>query len=365
VSGVDTSQNKITGNWRAIVRDNLDPYKSGRVKIDIIPLGLKNMWAEPACQVGGSDVHGSYIIPRVGDKVFVFFDGNNINHPIYFATSPSQKDIPKAFSGEVDPVIKTRNSSVMVTPKFSEPTTNASVEYPYGQGVKFPGGVLLIVDESSGKSKVAMYHPIGSYEEFAGDGTHVVRVAKDDYEIIIGKKFMYVGGSMTDMIMGNVDTTVMGNVTENIVGSMTDMIMGNVDTTVMGNVTENIVGNQSTTVVGALNILAATYSIASAFGYQKSDKTKSITVMTTPVETTSLVSLSFMAPIITFTADIFTFVAREVLNFVAPIVNITGDLVTIGSGPVKAQAPILTALTAFCPWCGGKVGPGLPTVTAG
>ena len=337
MSGVDTSQNKITGNWRAIVRDNLDPYKSGRVKIDIIPLGLKNMWAEPACQVGGSDVHGSYIIPRVGDKVFVFFDGNNINHPIYFATSPSQKDIPKAFSGEVDPVIKTRNSSVMVTPKFSEPTTNASVEYPYGQGVKFPGGVLIIVDESGGESKVAMYHPIGSYEEFAGDGTHIVRVAEDDYEIIIGKKFMYVGGSMTDMILGNVDTTVMGNVTE------------------------NIAGNQSTIVVGALNILAATYSIASAFGYQKSDKTKSITVMTTPVETSSLVSLSYMAPIITFTADIFTFVAREVLNFVAPIINIKGNLVRIGAG----TAPILTVKTAFCSWCGRPIGPGLPTVLAG
>jgi hypothetical protein len=229
-----STPNKLAGNWRAIVTDNQDPVKSGRVKISIESLGLNNMWAEPAIQIGGSAIHGSYAIPRIGDKIFVFFDGNNINHPIYFATSPCQTDIPAAFNGGSDILINTRNAQALDTGAWKEPTVSATSVYPLNQGIKFPGGVLLVVDESGGQSKVAMYHPSNSYEEFLGSGTHVVRIASNDFEIIMGNKFIYIGGSVSEIVGGSVGTsigrdnvlTVGGDDIENVLGKKTLVVAG-------------------------------------------------------------------------------------------------------------------------------------------
>jgi hypothetical protein len=323
---------KIDGNWRAIVTDNNDPFDSGRVKIDIPSLRLKNLWAEPAISIGGGGGgnHGGYVIPRVGDKLFVFFDGGNNAHPIYFAMSPSQTDIPNAFAGKVDPVVAARNSQALKTSKFNEPTTNATVQYPYGQGTKFPGGVLIVVDESNEQSKVAMYHPANSYTEYAGDGSHVGRIATDDYEIIMGDLFTYVGGSITGLVMDNIDLQVTGNYTEKVLGNVTEQVGGNVTEQIAGNVMENVIGNVNVNVAQLISIIA--------------------NAVTVQVRT----SFNLIAPSIMFEAA--TSISME-----APLINILGGMVLIGQG----IAPVLTVATAFCPWCGGSVGPGVPTVLAG
>lgn len=321
---------KVDGNWRAVVVDNIDPTKSGRVKIDIPNLRLMGMWAEPAIQVGGSDIHGSYTIPRVGDKLFVFFDGGNIAHPIYFAMSPAQKDIPKAFSGGQDPVIATRNSSALVTPKWSEPTTNATVEYPYGQGIKFPGGTLVVVDESSGESKVAMYHPANSYSEYAGDGSHVGRIASDDYEIIMGDLFVYVGGSLSALIAKDLGLEVGGDV-EQKVG---------------GDVTQEVAGKTTTTVLGSISVSTADLFSLIANSIKIQTNSFSLTVLETLLLKTDVS--------ITLQSQLVNILGSSTINLRSPMVN-------IGAG----TGNVLTVLTAFCPWCGRTVGPGLPTVKAG
>jgi hypothetical protein len=241
---------RVEGNWRAVVTDNFDLTRSGRVKIDIEPLQLKNMWAEPAIQIGGSDIHGSYAVPRVGDKVFVFFDGGNINHPIYFATSPALKDIPLYFAGFEDPLITARNEGIVTTSKFSEPITNPIVEYPYSAGIKFPNGTLIVVDESFSKTKVGVYHPANSYQEWLDNGDHVGRVATNDYEIIMGDKFIYVGGSIAEVVAQNYEIEMGGNFLEQIGGNSTTEVAGNISTKAGGNSTEQIAGNSTIETVG-------------------------------------------------------------------------------------------------------------------
>lgn len=327
---------KLAGNWRANVVDNLDPMKSGRVKIDIPNLRLQGMWAEPAVQVGGSDIHGSYVIPRVGDKIFVFFDGGNIAHPIYFAMSPAQKDIPKAFSGGSDPVIAARNSGALHTSKISEPTTNATVEYPYGQGVKFPGGVLFIVDESGGQSKVGMYHPANSYTEYAGDGSHVGRIASDDYEIIMGDLFTYVGGSLTAQVMENIDLEVVQNYGEKIMGNKDSQVIGNVTEKVGGNVTGQVAGTVTETVVGDITVQTAGL----------------VTLIANALTIRLATTWTVIAPMIVFTA-------ATSITLDSPLVNIAGAKVLLGKAPAGG---VLVFGEAMCPWCGGKVGPGSTTV---
>lgn len=310
----------ITGNWRAVVTDNMDPTKSGRVKIDIDSLRLRNMWAEPAIQIGGSSIHGSYVIPRVGDKVFVFFDGGSIHHPIYFAASPSQNDIPVAFNGGTDPLINTRNSNVITTPKFTEPTTNTTVEYPYGQGIKFPGGTLIIVDESGGETKLGVYHPSNSYNEIQGDGTHIARVSKDDYEIILGDKFMYVGGSIAAIVAQNFGIQVGGNYEEEIIGNQTVKVGGSMTEQVAGNSIEQIGGNKQFTVIG-------NFSIQTAQAFQ-------------------------------LIAQAIQLTASSAITLIAPVLTLQG---IVRLGPV-GSLPVHVFGSSYCPYIGSLVTGGSTTV---
>lgn len=265
---------QILCNHRAIVLDHLDPLDSGRVKIEIPALRIRNVWAEPMIGMGGSKGEGGYAIPRKGSKIFVFFDGGNIHHPIYFGRSPSQTDIPYIFAGKEDELISARNAGVTSTSKFTEPTTNPTVEYPYGQGIKFPNGTLLIVDESNGETKVAMYHPCSSYEEYQNNGDHIARVAKDDYEIIIGDKFMYVGGDIAEVIAGNFDSEIQGDSKQKILGKSETEVLGNIDVKTTGKSTEQVTGDKSFIVGGnysiqtaqALKIIAQAINFVAASG---------------------------------------------------------------------------------------------------
>ncbi len=327
--------NRILGNWRALVTDNLDPTKSGRVKISIETLQLRNMWAEPAIQIGGSNIHGSYTIPRVGDKIFVFFDGGNINHPIYFAASPSQKDIPTYFAGGEDPLIKARNDRALTCSKFSEPTTNPTIEYPYGQGIKFPNGTLVVVDESSGQTKIGVYHPANSYQEWLDDGNHVGRVATDDYEIIMGNLFMYVGGNISKVVAGNYgidiggdfEQVVTGDSTYQTGGDLTEETAGNVTNKVGGNLTDQVVGNSVEQIGGDKNFL-----VTGAFNIQ----TNALAII----------------------AQAINLMAATDINLQAALITLKG---IVRLGPV-GSVPVHVLGSSFCPYIGSPVVGGSTTV---
>lgn len=85
-----------TAFYRGYVVNNKDPEGLGRVRIRIPQIygsdgsnsnhfvpSYAIPWAYPACMPLGND-SGSYLIPNVGDIVYVTFEGGNKNMPIYF-----------------------------------------------------------------------------------------------------------------------------------------------------------------------------------------------------------------------------------------------------------------------------------------
>ena len=97
------------GNYRGTVLDNTgtkkNPASKGRCKIwvpSIFPVVIDGVgasdssykdklpWAEPAMPIfgGSSDGQGMCSWPEVGATVWVFFEGGDIKHPVYFATIP-------------------------------------------------------------------------------------------------------------------------------------------------------------------------------------------------------------------------------------------------------------------------------------
>ena len=91
-------KSSIFGNWRAVVVDNKDKEKFGRVLVwipDLMPEvdRDKGIWARPANNpLGGRNMEGdsshhymgTSLIPKKGSWIFVFFEAGNINRPYYF-----------------------------------------------------------------------------------------------------------------------------------------------------------------------------------------------------------------------------------------------------------------------------------------
>jgi len=172
---------KVYGIFRATVKDNLDPEKRGRVRVfcpslmDGPETSKKQWfdWAMPAEDEScGSDC-GFIRVPRIGAKVYVFFEGGNIDFPVYlggFFTKVSDT-IPLLAKGLPDPTTTTG-------PKFDEPPTISvsgsdagSSTYPYNTVYKSPEGLIIEVDETPFKQRIRVRHPSGSFWEMFRDGS--------------------------------------------------------------------------------------------------------------------------------------------------------------------------------------------------
>ena len=107
---------KMYGFFRAVVEDNNDPEKAGRVRVRIFGIHTSQLrktvdegipvnelpWAEPCLPIVEGSISGFGIwgIPLQGSHVMIFFESNSLSMPRYFASMPG---IPESkFSLEAD-----------------------------------------------------------------------------------------------------------------------------------------------------------------------------------------------------------------------------------------------------------------------
>ena len=75
---------RIDGVMVAVVTDNADPLRLGRVKVKIPSLGetFTSDWAQVVYPgAGGAQARGLQLVPEVGDHVLVTFEQGDVNHP--------------------------------------------------------------------------------------------------------------------------------------------------------------------------------------------------------------------------------------------------------------------------------------------
>lgn len=112
-------ENRYYGKYRAIVENNEDPQKLGRLMVTVPSLlGETHIgWAMPCFPYGGRENTGYYMIPEQGDGVWVEFEAGKLSYPIWSGTWWAQDEAPKGVD-DADPVpdlkiIKTKSGHII------------------------------------------------------------------------------------------------------------------------------------------------------------------------------------------------------------------------------------------------------------
>ena len=124
-----------------------------------------------------------------------------------------------------------------------------SSQYPYNHVHESESGHIREIDDSPGAERLFTQHKSGTFEELHTDGSKVVKVIGDNYEIIAGDSYVSISGSVNLTIAGTVREYIKGDYHLEVEGDYTQKIGGNIRTKVGyksgGNVEEEINGNHA------------------------------------------------------------------------------------------------------------------------
>ena len=299
---------KLGGFWRAVVEDNNDPLKAGRVRVRIHGLHTENIlvseidgipveelpWAQPCMPIieGSVSGYGSWSVPLQGSHVMVFFEAMNLTQPRYFATMPgipeeseevlSERNNPDASKGFRDPdnvypeidklgepdvdrlargvtantSVETKNSNRdLAVDKacggtWDEPQSPYAAEYPHNFVLSTHGGIQIEIDSTPGEERLNIWHPSKSYIEIDKDGQMVIKNESHRYEVIISDNNIHVKGNRNLTTDLNYNRLTKVNECIEVSGNRIENITGNETRTIEGNVDETIEGDETREIDG-------------------------------------------------------------------------------------------------------------------
>lgn len=245
-----------------VIEDVNDPEEIGRVRVRAHGFHTDNPgllpteelpWLSSIVSNSGS-YNGAGISPTgylVGTTVFGFFldrslqvgvvlgalvgktnavsDVSNLavggaHHPI---ADIRERNRVKEVQGPLENTEETEDEQELKQKRWGEPAYINNASYPHNHVFETQTGLIREMDGTPGNERIHEYHPSGSYYEVAADGTRVVKVVGDGYEIIAGAKFINIRGNVQETIDGNYNLYVKGNMTMQVDGNLTEVVQGN------------------------------------------------------------------------------------------------------------------------------------------
>ena len=99
------------GKYRAFVRDNNDPERLGRCRLEVpavLGQGRENWsdWAWPCFPYGGNEDTGMFLIPEEGASVWAEFEGGQVQYPIWAGVWLAGSNPGRAARGVEAPVLQ-------------------------------------------------------------------------------------------------------------------------------------------------------------------------------------------------------------------------------------------------------------------
>ena len=108
---------------------------------------------------------------------------------------------------------------------FSDQDSYPSSQYPFNHVFESESGHIFEIDDTPDQERLFKEHMSGTFEEIHPQGTRVVKVVYDDYEIIARNKKIVINAS--NEIGGALDLSVYGSVRQFVTGDYTLDIGGN------------------------------------------------------------------------------------------------------------------------------------------
>ena len=307
LSDISPKDNILTGFYRGIVEDRLDPEKLGRVRIRIFGVhtdvkiktpteGVPTEelpWAQPVISPveGGVSGFGLWSVPLHGSQVLVYFEEGNMMHPRYMASLPGRpeesskgkgdkgfydpdekypidtlekphepnekgteienNDMHKLATGEKtdDTIVKHKKDAkdksvkTATNDQWDEPDPYYAAEYPDNIVFATHSGITIEIDNTDGEERLHVYHPSKSYIEIDKEGNIVIRNAKDKFEIVDNDKKVHIMGNQDETIDKDNTSFVKQNQTEKIYINKKEVVGGKKDVMVHGQEIKKLGGN--------------------------------------------------------------------------------------------------------------------------
>jgi hypothetical protein len=169
-------------------------------------------------------------------------DGKDIEIPI--AIKPH---IPEVSDNTT---LEERTTWIEPNPKSVAPDESpyTSAKYPYNHVHESEAGHIHEIDDTPGGERLMQQHSTGTFTEIHPDGSKVVKVIGDNYEIIAGKSSILVVGDATITYDGNVRELVKGDYALEVEGNYTQNIHGEHEVKIGKNRAEQILGNYASNI---------------------------------------------------------------------------------------------------------------------
>jgi hypothetical protein len=94
--------------------------------------------------------------------------------------------------------------------RWSEPESKYKAEYPLNHVYQSESGHTTEFDDTPDAERIHIYHRMGSFIEWHPDGTVVYKSAKDQYEVTVKDRNIYVGGTCNITVEGNTNVYTKG-----------------------------------------------------------------------------------------------------------------------------------------------------------
>lgn len=93
-------ESQFYGKYRGTVADNSDPSNRGRIRAYVpeVLADVESGWCTPCVPYAGAD-KGAFVIPEVGDAVWIEFEAGDPSRPIWVGSWWGDGDIPNDPSG--------------------------------------------------------------------------------------------------------------------------------------------------------------------------------------------------------------------------------------------------------------------------
>ncbi|MCD4724983.1 MAG: type VI secretion system tip protein VgrG [Bacteroidales bacterium] len=138
----------------AVVQDNNDPDKLGRVKVSFFwqEDNMMSPWLRIANTYSGADM-GIYFIPEIGDEVIVGFEGGNAEKPYVLGSMHHGKNKPEASWPDADNSFKGILTRSQLKIEFDDKKKQTTIETPGGNKAVLSddGKSIILHDQNQNK----------------------------------------------------------------------------------------------------------------------------------------------------------------------------------------------------------------------